>query len=86
YESFKPFYTLKLYKAFLKIQFNKMHGSLVYIRDRENTYKSLFIHLKDNLTHDIYLLDVNDIEQLLITAKVKSLKLLLPRFINYCYS
>ncbi|WP_249671431.1 hypothetical protein, partial [Bacillus thuringiensis] len=56
--------TLKHYKAFLKIQFNKMHGSLVYTRDRENTYQSLFIHLKDNLTDDIYLLDVNDIEQL----------------------
>ncbi|WGT39143.1 helix-turn-helix domain-containing protein [Lysinibacillus sp. 1 U-2021] len=86
YESFEHKETLKLYKAFLKIQFNKMHGSLVYIRDRENTYKKLFIHLTENLTDEIYLLHVNDIEQLLIKAKVKSLKLLLPRFLNYCYA
>ncbi|WP_249685931.1 hypothetical protein, partial [Bacillus velezensis] len=38
------------------------------------------------LTDDITLIDVNDIEQFLIKAKVKSLKLLLPRFLNYCYS
>ena len=57
---FKYKETLKLYKEYIRIQFNKMRGSTSYIRDRERTYKNLFIFLKENLTNEIYLLKVDE--------------------------
>ncbi|KAB0441026.1 helix-turn-helix domain-containing protein [Lysinibacillus fusiformis] len=83
---FKYKETLNLYKEFIRIQFNKMSGATSYIRDREGTYKNLFIYLQENLINEIFLLEVNEIENLLNHSGLKTKKLLIPRFINYCYS
>ena len=52
--NFKYKETLNLFKEFVRNQFNKMRGSISYIRDREGTYKRyLFIFnktLKRNLS------------------------------------
>ncbi|MGE7020846.1 helix-turn-helix domain-containing protein [Solibacillus cecembensis] len=83
---FKYKETLNLYKEFIRIQFNKMNGTTSYIRDREGIYRNLFMYLKDNLINEIYLLEVNEIENLLNKSISKTRKMLIPRFINYCYS
>ena len=85
-KDFKYKETLNLYKGFVRIQFNKMRGSISYIRDREGTYKNLFIYLQQNLKKEIFLLKVKEMERLLNDTKIKTNKVLILRFTNYCYS
>lgn len=85
-KDFKYKETLYLYKEFVRIQFNKMRGSISYIRDREGTYKKIFIYLQQNIKNEIYLLNVNEVESLLNKSETKTNKVLILRFTNYCYS
>lgn len=84
--NFKYKETLNLFKEFVRNQFNKMRGSISYIRDREGTYKKIFIYLQQNLKNEIYLLKVNELDIFLNESNTKTNKVLILRFTNYCYS
>jgi hypothetical protein len=80
--------SIRLFKDYVRLQFNKISGTTRYIRDRFLTFKSLYSKLFDNLGNEIFFLSKEEVNKLLQTQSPlnKSQKVLFTRFLRYCYS
>ncbi|WP_096200663.1 helix-turn-helix domain-containing protein [Bacillus sp. FJAT-45350] len=77
--------TIRLYKEYVTLQFNKMSGSPAYIRDRYSTYEKILKYLVETLKVEVYFLAIEELQELISEAKNKQQKIIIPRFLNYCY-
>lgn len=80
--------SIKLFKDYFRLQFNKSSGTTRYIRDRFLTFKNLYSRLFENIGNEVFFLSKEEVSELLNPKSPlnKSQTVLFTRFLRYCYS